>query len=126
MNQNSDEVEFKKIRLVLQHAIGLKSEGDKFIDEEITKYDIINLYDKSTKLLNLTTTVKNLLNFMVSNTEKGLRDVIKDDLKELDTVLYFNKIQDNQFNPMKTQKIELTPSYLIKKFESFKSSNFFL
>lgn len=126
MNQNSDEVEFKKIRLVLQHAIGFKTDGDKFIDDEITRYDMVNFYDKSTKLLNLSSTVKNLMNFMIANTEKGLSDVIKDDLKESTPVLYFHKIQDNQFNPIKTEKIELTMGYLIKKFESFKSSNFYL
>ena len=44
-NRDLDEVAHKKVRLLLQHLIGMKTEGDKFIEEELQKYDVIEFYE---------------------------------------------------------------------------------
>ena len=43
--QDIDQTRFKKIRLLIQHLVGYKSQGDKFINEEITRYDQISYYN---------------------------------------------------------------------------------
>jgi hypothetical protein len=126
LNQHSDEVLFKKIRLVLQHAVGYKSDKDKFIDEEITKYDIINFYDKTIPMTNVNSSVNHIFNLMIINTERGLCGAINDDFRDFTPVIYVNKIEENKFNPIKTEKIELNTKYLIKKFEAFNNFKFFL
>jgi hypothetical protein len=112
--------------LLLQHSIGYKSEGDKFIDTEITKYDIVNFYDKSIKISDISSTTRHIFNLIIGNTDKGLCDVIKDDLQESTPILYFHKIEDNEFNPVSSTKVDLTLRYLIKKFEAFNNFKFSL
>ena len=126
LNQNSDELYFKKIKLLLQHSVGYKSEYDKFTDNDITKYDIINLYDKSLPLLNLSSSVKHIFDTMLMNTDKGLSDVIKDDFRDTTPIVYINRIEDNQVNPMRVEKIELNTGRLIKRFEAFGNLRFYL
>jgi len=119
LNQNTDEVNYKKMRLLLQHSIGYRSDMNKFIDDEITKYDQINFYDKSIPFKTVSITVDQIFKSMMKNTDKGLMDVIKDDLKTHTPIIQINKIEDNQFNPIRTTKIELSLKHLITKFESF-------
>lgn len=120
LNQNSDEIVFKKVRLLLQHAIGYKSESDKFTDFEITKYDIIKYYDRNIYIKSIKITIDQVLKSMMKNTDRGLSDVIKDDLKSDNPIIVINKIEDNNYNPMQSVKIDLSLKNLITKFESFK------
>lgn len=126
LNQRSDEIQYKKIRLLLQHIVGYKTDGDKFTDDEITKYDVVNFYDRNIQIKDISPTVRYILNVLISKTDKGLGDVIKDDLSETTPLLYVNRIEDNELNPISTTKIDFSLSYLIKKFEAFKNFKFFL
>jgi len=126
LNQKSDDVQYKKIRLLLQHIVGYKTDGDKFTDDEITKYDVVNFYDRNIQIKDISPTVRYILNVLISKTDKGLGDVIKDDLSETTPLLYVNRIEDNELNPISTTKIDFSLSYLIKKFEAFKNFKFFL
>jgi hypothetical protein len=119
-NQNKDEVNFKKMRLLLQHLIGYKTDGNKFIDEEITRYDQVSFYDNNYDTLNISDGINGLLEITLSNTDKGLKDVIKEDIIDYKPVLLVNKINDNHYNKTETKKVILSLSTLIKTFESFK------
>jgi hypothetical protein len=119
LNQNSDELYFKKIKLLLQHSVGYKSDTDKFTDFEITKYDFIHLYDKSLPKLNLSSSIKHIFTSMMRNTEKGLSDVIKDDFTISNPSIYIHRIEDNEYNPTHIDKIDLSLPHLIKRFEAF-------
>jgi hypothetical protein len=119
-NQNKDEVNFKKMRLLLQHLIGYKTDGNKFIDEEITRYDQVSFYDNNYDTLNISDGINGLLEITLSNTDKGLKDVIKEDIIDYKPVLLVNKINDNHYNKTETKKVILSLSNLIKTFESFK------
>jgi hypothetical protein len=68
-NRNEDDICHKKVRLLLQHLIGLKTEGDKFIDEEITKYDIISYYDESKEVIEMCKNINDTLLFLQKNSE---------------------------------------------------------
>jgi|688.fasta_scaffold165130_3 hypothetical protein len=126
LNQNSDEVKFKEMRLLLQHSIGYKTDSDKFVDEEITKYNFINFYDNSITTFKVETDINQLMDVIWNNTDKGLRDVIKEDLQDSQPTIFVHKIEMNEFNPISTKKVKITLPKLIKTFESFKRFNPYL
>jgi hypothetical protein len=125
LDQNNDDNQFKKMRLILQHSLGYKSDGDKFIDEEITKYEKINFYEKSQSLQFLKSQILGQMNYMISNTERGLSDTIKDDLKYEPPIVHFHSILENDNNPLISSEIKLVSKYVVKKFESFTNSKLF-
>jgi len=118
-NTNDDDVKFKKIRLFLQHLIGYKTDGTKFSDEEITRFDVIHYYDVNSQTLKLTEQINNSLEFILSRTEDGLRDVIKEDLQDFKPVLWCHKINVNEVNWIENKKVLLNLSKIIKTFENF-------
>jgi hypothetical protein len=119
-NIDKDEVNFKKMRLLLQHLVGYKTEGNKFIDEEITRYDQVSFYDNNYDTLKITDDINGLLEVVLSNTDKGLKDVVEEDIIDYKPILLVNKINDNHYNKTETKKILLSLSTLIKTFESFR------
>lgn len=99
----------KKVRLLLQHLIGFKSDGDKFSHTEITKYDVVSFYDDELRVIELAKNVNNVLYFLIENSE----DLVKDRVKEI--------IKENicEVNLFVSTKVELQYQNVIKKFESF-------
>ena len=118
-NINGDDIRFKKIRLFLQHLIGYKTEQDHFIDEEITKYEQIYYYDSNSQTLKLTQEINNTLEFLLSRTDDGLRNVIKEDIEDYKPVLWCHKINSNQMNWIENKKVVLNISKIITTFENF-------
>ena len=119
MNQNDDEIKFKKIRLILQHLVGYKTEGNNFVDEEITKFDEIHFYDVNSQTLKLTDEINNTLEFLMSRTKDGLREVIKEDIEDFKPILWCHKINTNQRNKIESKKVVLNISKIVKTFENF-------
>ena len=120
--QNDDDIKFKKMRLLIQHLVGYRTDGNKFIDNEITRYGKLSYYDNNYDTLNISDDINSLLELMVSNTDNGLRDVIKEDIIEYKPLLVVNKINDNELNKMDTKKVVLNFSHILM-FESFKNYN---
>jgi hypothetical protein len=119
-NRNEDEIAHKKVRLLLQHLIGFKTDGDRFIDTEVEKYDDVRFYDDDVKSINLSINCNGLMQLLISNTEQGVKLKIKDVLKG-DNVLTINMVTPNKVNRFKTTKVNLEWSNLIKAFESFRN-----
>jgi hypothetical protein len=126
LNQNDDDVKFKQMRLILQHLIGYKTDGDKFTDVELEKYSLINFYDNNLDTIKVADNIVDLLEIIINNTDKGLKDVVKEDLQDETPLLCVYKINDNQFNPKLFKKVKVNLPRLIKTFESFKKINPFL
>lgn len=122
---DNDEVRFKKMRLILQHLIGYKTDGLKFIDEELTQYSKISYYDNEVDTLKISEDINNLLELTLTNTQEGLKNVIKEILIDEKPQLLVNKINTNHVNQIETKKIILSLSHTIKKFESFNQSFLF-
>jgi hypothetical protein len=118
-NRNMDEVEFKKMRLLIQHLVGYKTSGNKFIDEEITRYDQIEYYDNNLDTIKVANQTNDLLKLIWKNSDEGLRSVIKEDIEQYKPQLVVNQIGDNQVNQISTEKIKLSISNLVKTFEGF-------
>jgi len=119
MNQNDDDIKLKKMRLLLQHLVGYKTEGDKFKDEEITRYDQIHFYDNYSETLKITKEMNNLLEFLLSRSDDGLRSVIKENVQDFKPNLWVHKENENKMNKRSSEKVILNISKIVKTFENF-------
>lgn len=118
-NQNEDDIKFKKIRLFLQHLIGYKTDSDNFVDESITKYQVIHYYDINSQTIKLSNEINNTLEFLLTRTDNGLREVIKEDIEDFRPILWCHKINSNEVNWIENKKVILNISKIIKTFENF-------
>jgi hypothetical protein len=119
-NRNSDDISYKKVRLLIQHLLGFKTEGDKLSDENIEQYNEVYYYDDEETSTKLASNSNNLLMVLLSNTESSLKDIIKDDLKSNPRTLFVNFVTGNRVNRFSITKVILQFSNLIKAFESFR------
>ncbi len=119
-NRNHDEISYKKVRLLLQHLIGYKTDGNKFIDEELDKYDEIDYYDDDKHSINLVKDSNKILQIFLSKTDSVIKSKIKDSLKSKENKLVINEVTSNDHNKFITSKVNIEYSNLIKAFESFK------
>lgn len=120
-NKDMDDIAHKKVRLLLQHIIGLKTDGDKFTDEEITQYDNVYFYDDDDNSINLANDVNKLLMFLYSNSEENIKKTIREKLNSSEIILFVNKATGNKVNKFTKSKVLIQLSNLIKTFESFKN-----
>jgi hypothetical protein len=117
-DRDLDEVTHKKVRLLLQHLIGLKTDGDKFIDEELQKYDEIEFYEDDEKTISLSIGCNQLLQLIIQNSESDIKLKIKDLLKSK-TILYVNYVSPNKVKRFTKTKVLIGYHNLIKTFEKF-------
>lgn len=117
-NRDLDEVVHKKVRLILQHLIGMKTEGDKFIEEELKKYDEIEFYEDDDNTISLAIDCNKLLQLIIDNSESVIKSKIKDLLKS-ETVLYVNQVSPNKVKRFSKTKVLVEYHNLIKTFERF-------
>ena len=118
-NRDRDNIAYKKVKLLLQYLIGLKTDDNKFIDENLEKYDEIYFYDNDISSIELSKNSNNMLQLLLDNTEASIKDSIKDILKSKN-ILYVNYVSDNKVNKFLTTKVELLYHNIIKTFENFK------
>lgn len=118
-DQDNDSNRFKKVRLLLQHLVGYKTNTNKFIEEEIERYDEIKFYDNQNDTLKVVDESNIILKRLIDSSDDGLKSVIKEDIEEYNPVLVVNFVTDNTNNRILTKKVKLEYSRLIKTFESF-------
>ena len=119
-NRNEDDISHKKVRLLLQHLIGYKTEGDKFIDEKIEKYNEVLFYDDELASVKLAIDCNKLLMYLISNTESSIKELIKQEIKQTEPLLVVNQITGNKVKKFVSTDVKVQFSNLIKVFESFK------
>lgn len=120
-NRKDDKIIFNKIKILLQFLIGLKTEDNKFIDNEITKYDSVNYYDDDISNININP--NDFLKYLYDNSDDILKSKIHNIIKSNDNILNINYISPNKMNRIQTKKIILELNKIIKTFESFKRNN---
>ena len=118
-NRDRDDIVHKKVRLVLQHIIGLKTADTKFTKEEITKYDEVSLYDDDINTIKLSKGINDVLQFLVKNSDDEIKDKIKEVLKMEECELIINQVTFNKVNPFITTKVELNLNKIVRTFENF-------
>lgn len=120
-NQNDDEIKFKKMRLLIQHLIGYKTDDKKFSDQEIDRYQKIYWYDNNYETLKIADQINGLFEIILSKTDPGLRDVIREDVKDFKPCLIVNKVNENSYNRIEEKKVIINLSHLVMTFESFRN-----
>lgn len=118
-NRDRDDIVHKKVRLVLQHIIGLKTADTKFTEEEITKYDQVSLYDDDTNTIKLAKGINDVLQFLVKNSDDEVKDKVKEVLKMEECELIINQVTFNKVNTFITTKVELNLHKIVRTFENF-------
>lgn len=121
-NRDEDEISHKKTRLLLQHIIGLKTEVDKFTNQEINEYDELYFYDDELKTIDMTKKSNEILQFLLNNSETEISESIKDKIKKSDKILHINLVTPNKLNRFIETTLNIKLPNIIKKFESFKWS----
>jgi hypothetical protein len=119
-NRNEDDISFKKVRLLLQHLIGLKTDGRKFTGEEITKYNYISFYDTTGQSIEDMKRANDHLHILLSESDSEIKSKIKADLKSNEHIILVNEVTENKFNKSIKTKVLVAYSNLIKAFESFR------
>ncbi len=118
-NRDRDDIVHKKVRLVLQHIIGLKTADTKFTEEEITKYDQVSLYDDDTNTIKLAKGINDVLQFLVKNSDDEVKEKVKEVLKMEECELIINQVTFNKVNTFITTKVELNLYKIVRTFENF-------
>lgn len=117
-NRNEDDIAYKKIRTLLQHSIGLKTDGDKFTEEEINQYNTIYYYDSTPSSIELSSKSNYLLSILIKNSNPDIKDIVKNELKE-EHVIITREVTFNKVNKFKDYTTNLVYTYIQKTFESF-------
>jgi len=117
-NRDLDDVAHKKTRLLLQHLVGMKTEGDKFVDEEVQKYDEICFYEDDENTIGLAIDCNKLLQLLIDNSESSIKSKIKDVLKS-ETALFVNYVSPNKAKRFSETRVPIEYHNLIKAFERF-------
>lgn len=119
-NRNEDDISHKKVRLLLQHLIGLKTDNDKFTEEDISKYDLIYYYDDNEKSLNLAYQSNNLFHYLLNNSPDLVKDRIRNIVKKSDNLIVVRRVTHNKVNIFDDKEVSIEFSHIKKTFESFK------
>lgn len=123
-NKDKEDIINKKLRILIQHLIGLKTENGKLTEEQITKYNIANLYDTDYNTIKMFSTINDILKSMVSDSDSVLQEQIKDIIKNEEPKAVANQVTFNKVNRFITTEVELTWLNIIKTFEGFKTTNY--
>ena len=121
-SRDLDAISHKKVRLLLQHLIGLKTEGDKFVDEHVEKYDATHFDEDDQNTVVLAQECNRLLRMLIDSADGGVKAHIKDVLEKNRPVLNVNYVSPNKVNKFNAAKVVLEYGGLIKTFENFANS----
>jgi hypothetical protein len=120
-NRDRDKIAFYKMKLLIQHMVGLKIEDDQFVNEEVIKYEHVSLYDDSYKTIQLASDINKVVEKFLEKSEKGVKLKAKSLIKGSDNVLMVNKWTHNKVNPIEKKIIPLMYSNVIKAFENYRA-----
>ena len=119
-NRDKDDVSQKKAKLLIQHSIGLKTEVDKFTNEEITQYDEVNLYDDENNCIEVCKGSNEIIRFLVSNSPDDVKESVKTIIKDKELVININHVTFNKINKFVTTPVKIEWQNVIKTFEGFR------
>ena len=118
-NRDEDKTAHKKIKLLLQHLVGYKTDGNMFTNEEIPKYEKIYFYDDEVKTLNLAKSINDVLRFILSNTESDIKSSVESLVKENEIILDIKGVTYNKVNMFTTSEVKLSIDRIMKTYERF-------
>jgi hypothetical protein len=118
-NRDEDKTAHKKVKLLLQHLVGYKTDGSKFTNEEIPKYEKIYFYDDEIKTLNLAKSINDVLRFILSNTESDIKSSVESLVKENEIILDIKGVTYNKVNMFTNLEVKISIDRIMKTYERF-------
>lgn len=118
-NKDKEDIINKKLKVLIQHLIGLKTENGNLTEEEITKYNIVNLYDIDFNTVKMFSTINDILKSMVTDSDRTLQEQIKDIVRNEEPKAIVHQVTFNRANRFLTTEVELVWQNIIKTFETF-------
>lgn len=118
-NKDKAEIVNAKTKLLLQFLIGLKVEDNKFINEEVERYDGVTLYEDDANTVKMLMNANDTLHFLVNNTEEELKEQIRTTIKDKECEIITKQVTFNKANIFIDSKVELQWRNIVRKFESF-------
>ena len=118
-NKDKAEIVNAKTKLLLQFLIGLKIEDNKFINEEVERYDGVTLYEDDANTVKMLMNTNDTLHFLVNNTEEALKEQIRTTIKDKECEIIIKQVTFNKANIFIDSKVELQWRNIVRKFESF-------
>lgn len=118
-NKDKAEIVNAKTKLLLQFLIGLKIEDNKFINEEVERYDGVTLYEDDANTVKMLMNANDTLHFLVNNTEEELKEQIRTTIKDKECEIIIKQVTFNKANIFIDSKVELQWRNIVRKFESF-------
>ena len=120
-NQSDDDIAYNKIKIIVQHLVGLKTENDSFTSEEITKYEEVYFYDDSAKSVSLGKSINKVLEKLYDSTEDEGSKLKVQDALNTKPIAHIIQVTSNRLNKFIPTKIQLKlEEKLIKTYESFR------
>lgn len=119
-NRDTDYISHRKVKLLLQHLVGYKTDENKFTDEELDRYERVYFYDDDLTSINLAKESNSLFQSLISKTDDSVKDLIKEIIKSRDNVIIVNAVTHNKMMPFDTKEILIEWSHIVKTFEAFR------
>jgi hypothetical protein len=119
-NRDTDYISHRKVKLLLQHLVGYKTDENKFTDEELDRYERVYFYDDDLTSINLAKDSNSLFQSLISKTDDSVKDLIKEIIKSRDNVIIVNAVTHNKMMPFDTKEILIEWSHIVKTFEAFR------
>ena len=120
-NKDEDRIAYLKSKLLIQHLLGLKTDGDIFTNEEIDNYNQITFYDDDLKSIQMSRYINIVLEKLLLKTDNNIKIIVKDKIKNDDNFLLIKEYTHNKSFRFKEYNAQLEYSNIIKSFEGFKN-----
>ena len=114
-----EEIVFKKALICLKHLVGYEIRNEQFVDTPINKYSKLEYYDDDFDTLKMVDDINSFLSVILSKSDDGIKEVIKEDVKYDRAVFIAKKITSNKYNNYTTSECKLSLNPIVRKFNNF-------
>jgi hypothetical protein len=121
-DKDDDYTAYLKVKLLIQHLVGLKTDGDKFSSEEIKDYSHVIFYDSDKSSINLSKSINNVIEKLTIKTDDSTKLLVKEKIKSVENVLIVKEFTHNLTKKFNETIIPVEYSNIIKSFENFNVS----
>lgn len=118
--RDEDETSFDKVRLLLQHLAGYRTEGRKFTDDRVDAYDKVHFYDEDDSSTRFALEASDLLGVLLENSSDDIKSAVRESVDDRKPELLVNTVTNNRMKKFVTKSVVLGRNNLIKSFESFR------
>jgi hypothetical protein len=119
-DQTSDVIEYKKMKLFVQHLLGYKTSNNKMIDEEIERYECITYYGSDKTTLSYADKVNQVTRNCVIKSDDVMQSVIKEDIIDFKPHFIVKYVTDNEYNKIITKEVSISMNSYIQSSDEYK------